>query len=159
MRMGMLPRVATTISENSSGRVSRPTADREFAHALLETAARQLEILRAQRRRHVRGRQLVGVETIGIELDLDLPAARAEEDHLADAVDRFHALLDVLLEEGELDRGQRRRDREHHDRHRVGVLLLHDRRIGGLGQVADDGSTLAANLLRGDVGVLREVER
>ena len=58
----------------------------------------------------------------------------------------------------ELDRGHRRRDREHHDRHRVRILLLHDRRVGGLGQVADDRIDLGPHFLRGDVGVLRQVE-
>ena len=45
-----------------------------------------------------------------------------------------------------------------HDRHRVGVLLLDHRRVGRFRQVADDGIDLGAHFLRGDVGVLRQVE-
>ena len=62
----------------------------------------------------------VGVQPIGIDLDLDLAPPRAEEQHLADAVDRLEPLLHVLLEvRRQLDHRHRRRDREHHDRERV----------------------------------------
>ena len=76
MRIGMLPRVATTMSANSSG-VRQPAdrAHRQLARALLEPAARQLEVLRAQRRGDVGGRERVGVQPIGIDLDLDLRGA------------------------------------------------------------------------------------
>ena len=161
MRIGELPRVATTRSLKASGLRRRPTVRTESSRAaLLEAAARQLEVLRAQRRGDVGRRQAVSVQPIGIDLDLDLAAPRAEEQHLADAVDRLEPLLDVLLEERrQLDDRHRRRDREHQDRERVGILLLHDRRVGGLRQVADDRIDLGAHFLRGDVGVLRQVER
>ena len=39
-------------------------ADRQLPHALFEPAARQLEVLRAQRRGDIRGRERVGVQAI-----------------------------------------------------------------------------------------------
>ena len=62
-------------------------AHRQLARALLEAPARELEVLRAQRRRHVGRRQAVGVQPVRVDLDLDFAAPGAEEEHLADAVD------------------------------------------------------------------------
>ncbi len=135
-------------------------ADGELAVALLETAAGQLQVLRAQGGGDVGRREAVGVEAIGVDLDLDLAPPRAEEQHFADAVDRLEPLLHVLLEKRrQLDDRHRRRHREHQDRERIRILFLHDRRIRGVGQIADDRIDLGADLLRRDVGVLRQVER
>ena len=160
IRIGELPRVATTRSLKASG-VAQPAdrPHRQVAVALLEPAAGQLEVLRPQRRRDVGGREPVGVQPVGIDLDLDLTPSRAEEQHFADAVDRLEPLLHVLLEERrQLDDRHRRRHREHDDRQRIRVLLLDDRRIRGFRQIADDRIDLGPDFLCRDVGVLREVE-
>ena len=132
--------VATTRSLKSSGGRRRPTrAHRQLARALLDAAAGQLEVLRAQRRGHVGGRQAVGVEAIGVDLDLDLAAAGAEEQHLADAVDRLEAASGRSARGRSSARPPASAPRPRHMMigERVGILLLDDRRIGGFRQVAD----------------------
>ena len=132
---------------------------RQVAVALLQPSAGQLEILRPQRRRDVGGREPVGIQAVGIDLDLDLTSSRAEEQHFADAVDRLEPLLHVLLEERrQFHDRHRRRYRKHDDRHGIRVLLLDDGRIRGFRQISNDRVDLGPDFLCRDVGVLREVE-
>ncbi len=106
MRIGELPRVATTRSLKASGVRSRPTVRTDSSRSPCSSRPPgSSRFCDAQRRGDVGGREAVGVQPIGIDLDLDLAAPRAEEQHLADAVDRLEPLLDVLLEERrQLDR-------------------------------------------------------
>ena len=55
--------------------------------ALIDAAAGNLDVLRLQRARDVGDRQVVAAQAIGVEPDVDLPLAAAEDEHLADAVD------------------------------------------------------------------------
>ena len=94
-----------------------------------------------------------------VEPDVDLPLLAPEDVDLTDAVDALDLAAHPLV--GELGRvadrpGAAQRDVE--DRRGVGVDLRHDGLVDPLGEVGQDVVDVVAHLLRGDVGVLVEVE-
>ena len=100
-------------------------AQRDRLRALIDAAAGDLDVLRLQRARDVGDRQVVGAQPIGVEPDVDLALAAAEDEHLADAVDALELaaqhLVGVLGDVADrLVRGQR----EAEDRRRVGIELV-----------------------------------
>ena len=105
-------------------------------------------------------RQVVGAQPIGVEPDVDLALAAAEDQHLADAVDALELppqhLVGVL---GDVADRLVRGERERQDRRGVRIELLDRRLLDRLGQQRQHAVDLVAHFLRRDVGVLLEQER
>ena len=97
--------------------------------ALLDAAAGDLGVLRLQRARDVGDREVVGAQPIGVEPDVDLARAAADDDDLADAADALELaaqrLVGVLGDVADRLVG---RHRERQDRRGVRIELL-DRRL------------------------------
>ena len=70
---------------------------RQLLRALFDPAARQLEVLLAERRRDFGHRDAEGAHPLGIEAHLDLRAGAADDLDLADAADALEPLLDLLV--------------------------------------------------------------
>ena len=137
-----------------------PGADRQVLRSLLEPASRNLDVLRLQRPGDLRHGEVVGAQTVGIEPQVDLPAAAANHQHLADAGHGLEAaaqhLVRVLRDLLDRPRGGHR-EPEH--RRRVHVHLLDDRLQDRARQQRQDAVDLVAHLLGGHVDVLLEQER
>ena len=104
--------------------------------------------------------EVVGAQAVGVERDVDLPRAAADDHDLADAADALELpaqrLVGVL---GDVADRLLRRDRERQDRRRIGIELLDRRLVDRLRQQRQHAVDAVAHLLRGDVGVLLEQER
>ena len=89
-RIGVPFFVATTMSLKSCGGVDaaeRP--QQQLPLALLDRAARDLDVLGDDRVAHLGHRQAVRVQLLDVDDDVDLAGAAAGEADLADAVDRL----------------------------------------------------------------------
>ena len=96
----------------------------------------------------------------GIQTDVDLALAAAQNADLSDPGDRLQlAAQDLVGVFREFADGTIGHEGEVQDRGGVGIELLDDRGIGGLGQVGEDLVDAVADLLGGDVDVLLEEER
>ncbi len=130
-------------------------AQQQLALALLDRAARDLDVLRHDRVAHLGDRQPVRVELLDVDDDVDLAGAAAGEADLADAVDRLDHARDLLV--GQLgERAQAHRVGRHDERHhRIGVRIdLGDDRREQLRRHVPDG---AGHLLAHVVGRVVEV--
>ena len=105
----------------------RPQQD--FGFALLDRAARHLDVLALDRVAHLRDREPVGIQFLEVDHDVDFARATASERHFSDAVDRLDAALDVLVRNlGERPQAHRIRGcDDRHDRIRVRIDLLDHR--------------------------------
>src|SRR5207302_8864127 len=72
-------------------------AQREIAQSLLDFAAGNLHVLRLQRGHKLRGGQSNGGQLGGIDDDVDLARTAADDQHLADTVDRFETAAQFLV--------------------------------------------------------------
>ena len=78
-----------------------------------------------ERARDVGDRQVVGAQPIGVEPDVDLPLAAAEDEHLADAVDALElAAQDLVGVLGDLADRLVGAERDAQHRRRVGIELV-----------------------------------
>ena len=147
------------VVELGDGLDAAARAQRDRLRPLIDAAAGDLDVLRLQRARDVGDRQVVGAQAVGVEPDVDLPLAAAEDEHLADAVDAFELpaqhLVGVLGDVADRLVGA---EREAQDRRRVGIELVDARLLNRLRQQRQDAVDLVAHFLRGDVGVLVEQE-
>ena len=136
-------RMAFALMDDDVAEVRRPTATRPrvrsvmAVRALLDAAAGNLGVLRLERARDVGDGEVVGAQPVGIEQDVDLPGAAADDDDLADAADAFELpaehLVGVLGDVADRLVG---RDRERQDRRRIGIELLDRRLLDGPRQAA-----------------------
>ena len=130
-RIGVPFLVATTISLKSAVASTRPErAQQQLALALLDRAARDLDVLRDDGVADLGDRQPVRVELLDVHDDVDLAGAPAGEAHFADAVHGLDHAGDLLV--GQLgERAQAHRVGGHDERHhriRVRIDLGDDRR-------------------------------
>ena len=161
MRIGVPFTVATMMWLNASGGVDAPQRpQQDLRLALLDDAARHLDVLGGDRLADVLDREPVAVQLLDVDDDVDLAGAAAAEVDLADAVDRLDAALHLLV--GELrERPEAHRVRRQHDRHdriRVGIHLLDDRRQHLRRQVAHRPGNLLTDVVGGVVDVALEHE-
>ena len=99
-----------------------------------EASAGDLHALLLEGGPHLLDRQAVGLEAVGVEGELDLALALADQGDGPDVLHRLQRALDTLL--GDLRQLARRpsaRDHQGHDRRRVHVELLDHRRLGPRG--------------------------
>jgi hypothetical protein len=95
----------------------------------------------------------------GVDEDLDLALAAADEVDAADAGDLLHALLDLVLGDlGEVADRQVAGEGDREDGCGAGVELGDHGRVDAAGQVALDGGDLVADVLEGLVAVDLEFE-
>ena len=140
-RIGRPSQVAT-IRSAKAGDVLHAAhgAQHQLAAALVDAAAGDLDVLRPQRVAHLLDRESGRPPAVGVDEDVDRALPAADQDHRADAAARSRCLLDLLLGDlGDLAQVAVAGDDDAHDRRRVDVELLHDRRVGALGQARDDG--------------------
>ena len=96
----------------------------QFTRALVDDAARDLQVLSDQGQPDVLDRQPEGGKLVGVDDDVDRPAAAAREGHDADAGDRLQQFLDLVFGNlGHLAQIAPARDANRHDRERVEVDL------------------------------------
>ena len=72
-------------------------AHRQFARAFVNTSARHFEILRAHCISNLRDSDVERAHLVWVDPDLDLATASADDLNVADAVDRFDLLLDLVV--------------------------------------------------------------
>ncbi len=65
--------------------------------ALFDAAAGNLGVLRLERARHVGDGEVVGAQPVGVDEDVDLPGAAADDHDLADAADAFELAAERLV--------------------------------------------------------------
>jgi hypothetical protein len=95
----------------------------------------------------------------GVDEDLNLALAAADEVDAADAGDLLHALLDLVLGDlGEVADRQVAGEGDREDGGGAGVELGDDGRVDAAGQVALDRGDLVADVLEGLVAVDLEFE-
>ncbi len=134
-------------------------AEHHLAVALVDAAAGDLDVLLLQRLPHLQDGDLVGGHAVGVDVDVDRALPAADHDDRADALHGLDALLDLLLRDlGDLAEIAVAGDDHAHDRRRVDVELLHDRRLGPFRETRDDGRDLVAHLLCRDRAVLAQQE-
>ena len=127
---------------------------------LIDAAARDVGVLRLERPRDVVDREVVGVQAIGIDPDVDLSLASAEDEHLADAVSALEPPPEHLVRVlGDVADRLPRGDGDRQDRRGVGILLLDRRLRDRPRQERQDPVDAIADFLRGHVGVLLQKER
>ena len=135
-------------------------AQRHRGGALFDAASRDLRVLRLDGAGHVGDGEVVGAKPVGVEEEVDLSRPSSDDDDLADAADAFQLASKLLV--GVLrdvaDRS-RRRNRQRHDRRRVGIELLDRRLLDRARQQRQHTVHSIADFLRGDVAVLLEQER
>ena len=135
-------------------------AERELPRACLDAAGGDLQVLRAERAFDLRRREAVALELGGIDPDVHLAGATADDRHLADAADRLDLAADLLVGElRDVARRPRSCERDRHDRRRVRVHLLNDRRIDAARERGHRRAHLVAHLLGRDLDVLLQDER
>ena len=151
----------STRSPNSSGASTRPRVRIVIdCGALIDAAAGDVGVLRLQRARDVVDRQVVGAQPIGIDPDVDLSLASADDEHLADAVGALEPAPQHLVRVlGDVADRLLRGDGDRQNRRGVGILLLDRRLRDRARQQRQDAVDAIAHFLRGDVGVLLEPER
>ncbi len=131
-------------------RVDAPErAQQQLALALLDRAARDLDVLRHDGVAHLGDRQPVRVELLDVDDDVDLAGASAGEADFADAVDGLNHARDLLV--GQLgERAQAHRVGGHDERHhgiRVRIDLGDDRREQRRRHVPDGARHLLAHVV------------
>ena len=96
-------------------------AQRHAGGALLDAAAGDLDVLRLQRTLHVGDGEVVGAQPVGVELDVDLARAAADDHDLADAADALELPAQrscrrtrVMSRTGLSGRDRQRQDRAPH---------------------------------------------
>ena len=155
-----VPRRHDDVVEVRGGIDPAERAQQQLALALLDRAARDLDVLGDESVAHLAHRQLVRVQLLDVDDDVDLARAAAGEADLADAVDRLDDARDLLVGDlGERAQAHRvRRDDQRH--HRVGVRIdLGDDRRQQLRRHAADGARhLLAHVVGGVVEVPLEDE-
>jgi hypothetical protein len=120
----------------------------DFGRSRRKVAAWDLDVLALDGGSHLIDRETVGVHAVGVEQQLDFALTLAVETDRADALERFENLLDLLVGDfADLFLIARAVKRQGHDRLRVGIDLLDDRRLGVAGKLADDGRDLVAHVL------------
>ena len=114
----------------------------------------------AQRVLDVLRRDVVGGEPRRIEPDAHGVAALAEDPRLGDAGDRLQPVLyEAIGEVGDLQRRMPvRRERQIHDRLRVGLDLGDDRLVDLVGQAAAHPADAVADVVGHGIGVARQLE-
>ena len=159
-----LHHVAVAVGDRDVGEVrgflhAPVRAQREIAQPLLHFSAGDLHVLRLQRGDELRCRQPDGVQLRGVDDDVDLPRASADDQNLSDAIERLEPAAKFLVGEFR-DVADRRRSgkSDAEDRDGIGVDFLNDRRIGVLRQVAENRVDLVAHFLRGDIEILLQHE-
>ena len=131
----------------------------ELATRLIETPARQLEVLLPDAGPHLRDREPLRGQAVGIDEDIDRPLLAADQHHLPDAGERLDVLLDLLAGDlGDLAEAPPTGDGEAHHRDRVHVELLDHGRVGADRELGQDARHLVADILGGDVPRLLEDE-
>ena len=157
-------RVAVHLAQHDVAELARVLdaaagAHRDRLRALVDAAAGDVGVLRLQRARDVVDRQVVAAQPLGIQPHVDLALAAAEHQHLADAVGALEPppqhLVGVLGDVADRLVGGHG---DGEDRLRVGVLLLDRRLRDRARQQRQDAVDAVAHFLRGDVGVLLELE-
>lgn len=134
-------------------------ADHDFALALIDLAAGQLQILGAERLGDLQNREVVGAQALGIELDANLAFPASVDGDLAHAVDRLKALFDLAVDQlGKFDHRAVGADGIEHDRQRLQIHLLHDGEVRRGRQIPEHEVHLLPHFLDGYVGVLFQVE-
>ena len=114
------------MSPNSSdGGDAAAGAQRDRLRALIDAAARHFDVLRLQRAGDVVDREVLRAQQLGVQPEVDLPVAAADDEHLTDAVRAFELpaqhLVGVLGDLAErFLRGDG--DREHRRRRRIELL-------------------------------------
>ncbi len=131
----------------------------EIAQALLHLAPGDLHVLRLEGGHELcRGHADRG-ELGRVDHDVDLARTSADDEGLADPVDRLDPPAKLLVGElGDVPNRRRAGKGDAEDRNGVGIDLQNDRRIGVLGQIAQDGVDLVAHFLRGHVDILLQNE-
>ena len=126
------------MSLNSATRLDAAArAQRDRLRPLIDAAAGDFDVLRLQRARDVGDRQVVGAQPIGVEPDVDLALAAAEDQHLADAVDAFELAAQHLVGVfGDVADRLVRAQRDAQHRRGVGVELVDARLLNRLAAAA-----------------------
>ena len=133
---------------------------RHRLRTLIDAAAGHFDVLRLQRAGDVVDGQVLRPQQLGVEPQVDLAVAAADDEHLADAVGAFQLpaqhLVGVL---GDLAQRLLRRHGNGQHRRRRRIELL-DRRLDHRArQQRNDPVDLVAHFLRRDVRILLEHER
>src|SRR5262249_50868371 len=134
-------------------------AQRQRAVGLFDAAPGHFQVLSPERLFDLRDGQVVSPQLVAVEIDVDLALAPADDQNLADAVDRFdltpQRLVGVL---GHLAQAAVRRDRDGHDRRGVRVELFNRRLLDVVRQIRQRAVDLVANVLGGFVKVALQLE-
>ena len=131
----------------------------EFAGALVHPAARNLHVLRLQRRAHLLNRQATRAQLVDVHRHLHRAGAVAGHVDRADVEHGFEALLDDLVREvGHLAQIAGRADAHGDHRRGVHVELVDDGGLGAGGQAREDGVHFVAHVLRCHVAVALKEE-
>ncbi len=102
----------------------------------------------------------MGGQPIGADVDLHRAVGGTGNDDLADPFGRLDDVLHVVIgEHVQLARGAWPGDRQGHDRRRVEVVFLHDRRIESGRQATHDRGDRVANVLNPGVDIAVQLER
>ena len=127
--------------------------------ALVHAAAGDFGVLRVERARDVRDGDVIGAQAIGVEPDVDLSLAAADDEDLADPVQAFELPpQDFVGVFGDVADRLVRREREAEDRRGVGIHAVDTRLLNRLRQLRQHAVHLVADFLRRDVDVLVEQE-
>ena len=109
-----------------------------LGHALLHAAAGVLDVLARERGADLLNCNAGRVQLVGVDIDVNLALASADDVDRTDAVNRFERFLQAPARQlGELLQALVAGDRDRHDRHRVEIELLHHRRLGAVGQLIE----------------------
>ena len=133
---------------------------REFALLAFDAARRNFDVLAAQRRFDLGGRQFRGGHAQRVEPQAHGLAALAQNDGLCDAVDVLQPVLHIAVGViGDFHRGMAvAGESEIDDRARVGLRLRHLRVFGLVGQAVDGARDAVAHVVGGVVDIARYLE-
>ena len=128
--------------------------DDQFASVCLDATAWILDILLFDRLHHVRSCQGITAQIVHAQPDADFAVAASHDFHGTDTVHAFNLGFDHIVRVlCQLADRIRPRQRNRHDRGRIGVELLDDRGVDPLRQVSPDRRDFIPHILGGNVDV------
>src|SRR2546425_2023114 len=134
-------------------------AHRQLARSFIDAAAGHFHVLQAHGVRDFGNRDVVSTQLVRIDPDRNLAHAAAHDRHVADAVNGFDVLLDLLISNiRDFFQRPRRGNGDAHDRRRIRVQFLNNRFLSSDRQIVYDQVNLVAHFLRRYVRVPLEQE-